>query len=155
MAFIPKDAQWYVADLVEEIRVTGRKRQTVWINTVLIRADSPAEAHKEALKLGKGGETKYKNLNGQSVHCRFRGIFELNVIQDQLGHGCEIFYRSKPSMTEKGIKRLVRPKSDFAVFRPIKPQNKQNHFPARIAAELEKRRKAEPVRPANAAKRRG
>jgi len=143
MAYIPKDAQWYVADLVEEIRVTGRKRQTVWINTILIRAGSPSKAYKKALKFGKDGETKYKNLYGQMVHCRFRGIAELNIIHDELGDGCEIFYRSKPSMTEKGIQRLVGQKSDFAVFRPIEPQNKKNHFPANIAVNLAKKRKAE------------
>lgn len=141
MAYIPKNAQWYVADLVEEIHVTGRKRQTAWINTVLIRADSPAEAHKKAMEVGKSGETKYKSMNGQTVRCRFRGIHELNVIHEKLEHGCEIFFRSKPSMTEKGIKRLVGPKQDLAVFRDITPQNINAHFPAHIATELDKRRK--------------
>jgi hypothetical protein len=51
-------------------------------------------------------------------------------------------------MTEKGIKKLIRPKSDFAVFRAIKPQSMRAHFPARIATELEKRQQSKPARPA-------
>ena len=151
MAFIPPDAEWYVADLVEEIHVTGRKRQTVYINTVLIRADSPEEAYKKAFKMGKEGKTNYKNLNGETFHCRFRGISELNVIHDELGDGCEISYRSKPSMTENGIKKLVSSKSNLAVFRAIKPKNMKNHFPASIAIALNKRLKGpnQSVKPIN------
>lgn len=50
-AFNPKDAKWYLADLVVVIRVGQRKRVTVHVNTVLVRANTPGEAFKKAVEL--------------------------------------------------------------------------------------------------------
>jgi len=140
MAFIPSDAEWYVADLVEEIHVTGRKRQTVYINTVLIRAASPDEAFKKATRIGKKSNTKYKNTYGELVVCRFHGVRELNVIHEPLEDGCEIFFRSKPNMTQEGIKRMVSKRADLAVFRVTRATTRGRSFPKSIADELKKRK---------------
>jgi hypothetical protein len=53
MAFIPKDAIWYIADILEEIRVSGYKSSSLHINTILIRASSPEDAYKKANAIGK------------------------------------------------------------------------------------------------------
>src|SRR6202521_1398870 len=92
MGFIPKDAKWYLADIVEEIRVEGDRRNVVHTNLALVRADSPDEAYAKAIALGKRGNTKYKNPEGKMVTIRFRGLKELNVIHDELEHGCEITF---------------------------------------------------------------
>lgn len=139
MAFIPPDAKWYAADLVEEIRVPGRRRNHVWINTVLIRADSPQEAYDKALQLGRNGNTSYKNIYGAKVICKFRGIRELNVIHDALEHGCELFFRSK-SLTEKGIRRQISKKQDLGVFQAIRRMKGwKNMYPKNISDELNRR----------------
>jgi hypothetical protein len=109
MGFIPKNAKWYLADLVEEIRVAGERRNVVHTNRTLIRADSPEEAHKKAVALGKGGDTKYKNLAGKTVTIRFRGIRELDVIHDELEHGAEIAFNRNI-----GGKREKDPRLDTA-----------------------------------------
>src|SRR5580765_1915286 len=44
MAHVPKDAEWFLADLVQEIRVAGRRRNVVHVNHVIIHARSPEEA---------------------------------------------------------------------------------------------------------------
>jgi hypothetical protein len=43
MAFIPKAAIWYIAQVVLEITVEGETRNVVHIDYMLIRADSPEE----------------------------------------------------------------------------------------------------------------
>jgi len=53
MGFIPKDAKWYLADIVEEIRVQGNRRNVVHTNLILVRADSADEEYKDAIALGK------------------------------------------------------------------------------------------------------
>ena len=139
MAFIPPNAKWYVADLVEEIRVPGRRRNHVWINTVLIRADSPEEAYRKSLQLGRDGNTSYKNISGQKVVCKFRGIKQLNVIHDSLEHGCELFFRSK-LLAEDGIKRQVSKKQSLAVFQTLRRMRAwKTFFPKKIADKLTKR----------------
>jgi hypothetical protein len=140
MAFIPKGAFWFIADVVEELHVAGRKRQTVYINTFLIKASSPEDAYTKSLKIGREANTSYKNMYGEMVNCRFRGLLNLNVIHEKLGHGCEFFYRSKPRLTLKGIRRLITKKNELGVFADIRRKNKRL-FPKWIAEELARRRK--------------
>lgn len=128
MAFIPKGSLWYIADVVEELHVVGRKRQTVFINTFLIKASSPEEAYTQSLKVGRNANVSYKNMYGEKVDCRFRGLLNLNVIHEELGHGCELFYRTKPRLTPKGIQRLITKKNDLGVFVDI-PPIKKTAFP--------------------------
>ena len=140
MAFIPKGAFWYIASVVEELHVAGRKRQTVFINTFLIKASSPEEAYARSLKVGRDANVSYKNMYGEKVDCRFRGLLDLNVIHEELGDGCELFYRTKPRLTPQGIRRLITKKNELAAFADI-PQKNQRHFPKKIAEELSRRRK--------------
>ena len=51
--WIPKDMEWFLADMVQELKVADAEDSTVWINTHLIRAGSPDEALEKALNLGK------------------------------------------------------------------------------------------------------
>ncbi len=92
MGYIPRDAKWYVADLVVSISVGRRKKVTVHVNTVLIRADSPAEAHEKAHALGQQHEARYPNEKGEAVRLEFLGLGELNVIHDGLEDGCELYW---------------------------------------------------------------
>jgi hypothetical protein len=150
MAFIPNDAEWYVADLIEEIRVAGRRRNTVWINTVLIEANSPEDAYRKSLEVGRSGNTSYKNVYGERVSCKFRGIFQLNVIYEELKHGCELFFRSKPPLAESGIKRLLRKKQDLAVFSDFRPHTNKRLISKRVADELKRRLKNKKSKPESA-----
>jgi hypothetical protein len=73
MSFIPKNANWYLADIVEEIRVGGDRKNVVHTNQVLVRADSPEEAYKNAIALGKRGNTKYWNPKREDSHDQIPG----------------------------------------------------------------------------------
>jgi hypothetical protein len=120
MAYVPKDAEWFLAEMVQEIRVAGCKRNIVHQNFVIIHARTPEAAYIRACKLGKSGDTSYINENGKRVITRFRGLRSLDVIYDPLEDGCEIMFIEKLGVTEKGIKKLVRLKRDLEVFLPIR-----------------------------------
>ncbi|MGB8988710.1 MAG: DUF4288 domain-containing protein [Candidatus Sulfotelmatobacter sp.] len=139
MGFIPKNAKWYLADLVEEIRVEGERRNVVHTNCTLIRADSPEEAHKKAITLGKRGNTDYKNPEGKTVRIRFRGLKDLNVIHDELDHGAEISFSRDVAVGEKIIKSWIRPKRRLGVFAPIQPSKGPDYASAEVIEEVYER----------------
>ncbi len=139
MGFIPKDAKWYVADIVEEIRVEGDRRNVVHRNLVLVRADAPDEAYEKAVALGKKGNTRYKNAEGKMVTIRFRGLRDLNVIHDELEHGAEIIFDRDIAVSEKKIKSWILPKRRLGVFAPIRPHGGPDYGSAEIIQEVYKR----------------
>lgn len=120
MAYVPKDAEWFLAEIVLEIRVAGCTRNIVHQNFVIIHARSPEAAYIRACGLGKSGNTSYINEKGKRVTIRFRGLRNLDVIYDSLEDGCEIMYTERLGVTEKGITKLVRAKRDLEVFLPIR-----------------------------------
>lgn len=120
MAYIPKDAEWFLAEHVEEIRVQGRRANVVHVNYVLVKARTPPEAYRKAIDLGKAGNQTYKNSAGRRVTIRFVGLRGLDVIQDSLGHGCEIMYSQKLGVTKSRLRRMVRKKHELEAFLPVR-----------------------------------
>ena len=139
MAFIPKDAKWYLAWLVEEIIVEDDPRNVVHTNLMLVRADSPDEAYEKAISLGKEAEISHENPEGKSVIHVFRGIKDLNVIHDELEHGAELNYEEGIGISNEEIERMLLPKERLTVFRPDEETENPNYMPKDIAEELEKR----------------
>jgi hypothetical protein len=116
MGFIPRNAKWYLAEIVEEIRVESSQQNVAHTNRTLIRADSLEEAHEKALALGRRGNTIYKNPRGKAVTIRFRGLKDLNVIHDELEHGAQISFSRDVAVSEKEIKSWIPPKQRLGVF---------------------------------------
>jgi hypothetical protein len=123
MAYIPPDAKWYLAHIVEQITVEGDPRYVVHTNMVLVRADSPDEAFAKAEELGKAGEISYENPDGKQVAITYRGLWDLNVIHNALEHGAEIGFDEDIETDEAAIDRYVSPKSELGVFEPIQPSH--------------------------------
>jgi len=119
MGYVPPNAQWYVAELVEETRVEGDVRNVVHKNLVLIRADSPEDAYEKALFLGRESQICYENPDGKQVYVSFRGLGELNVIHDQLDHGAELLYEQHINVPNEQIQKWVLPREQLAIFRAI------------------------------------
>jgi hypothetical protein len=119
MGYIPEDAKWYLAEIVEKITVEGDPRNVVHTNLVLVRADSPEEACQKATELGTAGETSFENPDGRRVTFRFRGLRDLNVIYDDLEHGAELSFSETIDMNDSAIAEWVTPKERLGVFRPI------------------------------------
>ncbi len=139
MAFIPKDAKWYLAWLVEEITVEGEPRNIVHTNLMLVRADSPDEAYERAIEIGKQSDMAYENPDGKTVSCAFRGIRDMNVIHEALEHGAELNYEEKLGLSNDDIERMLRPKEHLTIFCPDDNSPKPNYIAKEIAEELEKR----------------
>lgn len=140
MAYVPDNAEWFLAEIVQEIRVAGSKRNIVHINSVIVHARSPQAAYVRAMDMGKRGNTSFVNERGKQVTIRFRGLRNLDVIYDALEDGCEITYAEKLGVTEKGIRRLVRPKEQLEVFMPIRGRRGRPNFSSKeIMDEVGKR----------------
>ena len=118
MGYIPADAKWYLAEIVEEVRIEGEIENIVHTNMVLVRADSPEEAYERAIRLGKEGEMTYTNPENKTVHTIYRGLRDLNVIHGDLEHGTELIYSKQTDMSESDLARWISRKEDLGVFRP-------------------------------------
>lgn len=118
MAYIPADAKWYLAEIVEEFRIESEPENVVHTNTVLVRADSPEEAYEKAIALGKSGEMTYTNSDGKIVQVYFRGLRDLNVIHGELQHGTELIYDKQIGMSESDLTRWISAKNDLGIFKP-------------------------------------
>ncbi len=118
MVYIPKDAKWYVAELVMECRIDGESRNVVHINIVLVRADSPKDAFEKAEQLCREGEHSSLNLTNQKIIWSYHGLRDLNVIHDELEHGAELMFEEKTDVSEDAIQNMITAKSQLNIFRP-------------------------------------
>src|SRR5665213_1272106 len=123
MGYIPADAKWYLAEIVQEIRIEDEVENVVYTNMILVRADSPEEAYERAMALGKQSEITYTNTEKKTVHTIFRGLRDLNVIHGELEHGTELIYSEETGMSESELVRWIPRKEDLGVFRPRDTSN--------------------------------
>jgi hypothetical protein len=138
MAFVPRDAEWYIAEIVQRITVQGDRRTVVHVNVCLVRARDPDEAHAKAIALGKGGETAYVNPRGRRVEIAFLGLRDLNVVHEPLEDGAEILFEEHVGLDRRAIRRLVRERDELAVFRPIRRSRGPDYGAADVMAEVER-----------------
>jgi hypothetical protein len=146
MAYVPKDAEWFLAQLVEEFRVQGHNRSAVHINYVLIRARTPVEAYQKAVGLGRQANQTWRNPEGTQVRHRFLGLRDLDVIHDPLEHGCEIMFVERLGVTNEGLRKLVRKRSELEAFLPIRSRRGRPDYSSKDILDLAARKlKAEPT----------
>jgi hypothetical protein len=150
MAYIPENAEWYVAEVVEEITVEGDARNVVHKNLILIHAHSPEEAYDRTIEFGKQSETAYQNPAEKDVVIRFRGIRKLSVVHDDLEHGAELGYTEEVSVPEDKIAELVKSKEQLSVFSEIEPSSGPDYSSKEIVEEAyELMRRSRPLEPEN------
>jgi hypothetical protein len=137
MGFIPKDARWYLADVVLEHRIDGDAQNVVQVNTHLVEAGSPDEAYEKATALGRAGEHEYENTERRLVRVVFRGLRELNVIHEPLEDGAELMYTEHVGVPEEQLRAWIFPKERLGVFAPIEPKNGPNYMPESVMQMLE------------------
>jgi hypothetical protein len=121
MGYIPKNAKWYLAEIVQQITVEGDPRNVLHTSLVLVRADSPEDAYQKAMGLGTAGEQSYENIEGKRVTFRFRGLHDLSVIFGEPEHGAELIYSENMDLDESAIQEWVTPKEELGIFLPIPP----------------------------------
>ncbi|PSM30698.1 DUF4288 domain-containing protein [Haliangium sp. UPWRP_2] len=138
MSHIPKDASWYIAELIERVSVAGDPRLVVHRNLRLIRADSPEAAYTKALALGSEGETTYLNPAGQQVSIEFLGLADLSVIYDPLEDGAEIAYTRYIVGSRQESEQFVRNRNDLTVFAQVPPADGPDYSAKDVVAMLNK-----------------
>ena len=138
MAFIPRDAVWYIAQVVLEIIVEGEPQNLVHINYLLVRADSPEQAYGKALRLGAEHKTSYLNPANKMVRVYFRGLRNLTVLHEGLDDGAEILYGEKVGIGQEAVEALIRPKEALSVFKPIQRSSGPDYASAEIQREARK-----------------
>jgi hypothetical protein len=137
MAYIPKDARWYLADLVMECIVKGDPRNVVHVNRHLIEARSPEQAYRKALLLGRKSEQRFTNTDGRNVRFVFRGLRNLDVIHEALEDGAELAYEELTDLPAAELAKCLRSKNQLAVFsrRRVK-RNIPNYMPRSVMRSL-------------------
>jgi Domain of unknown function (DUF4288) len=146
MAHIPRNAEWYVAEIINEIVVEGDVRNVVHKNLTLVHASSPDEAYDRAVELGQQGISEYQNPAGKKVVIRFRGLGALNVVYDPIEHGAELRYTEDISVPEQKITELVRAKEQLSVFKEIEPTRGPDYSSMEIVDETYQLMGREPER---------
>jgi hypothetical protein len=139
MGSVPKDAEWYLAEIVEELTVADDPRNVVWRNLILIHANSPDDAYEQALSLGRSGDTEYLNPAGKLVTSRFRGLSFLDVIHDPLEHGAELMFQSNVGITPDNLQKLLLSKEELPLFRPITRLDGPDVASGEVVHEIEER----------------
>lgn len=108
---------WYVAEILMEITVSGASRNVVHQNLVLLRASTPEEAYTKAAVLGNQGEVSYQNPKGQSVAHKFRGITKLDrTVDDFLEDGAELCFEEHIGISQSEIDRRIPVKESLGAF---------------------------------------
>ncbi len=118
MAYNSERAKWYLAEIVTEMKMAGEHENVVHNNLILIRASSAEEAYEKAMARGRDMGDTYQSPEGETVTIFFRGLSDLNVIQDELEDGAEIAYEEMLDLSEEDIKEMLQSKDDLGVFQP-------------------------------------
>lgn len=128
MAYNSGRAKWYLAEIVTETRMTGEHENVVHNNLILIRASSAEEAYDKTMAHGREMEDTYQSPEGETVTVLFRGLSDLNVIQDELEDGSEIAYEEMLDMSEEDIQEMLQPRDELGVFQPEEPGSEEHNY---------------------------
>lgn len=128
---------WYLADMVVQFDVQDDPRGVVHVNTCLIEAESPEEAHDKALRLGRDAESEYENPSGRRVRQRFLGLRELSEIHETLEDGAEIAFHERIGVSDLEARRMVVKKEQLSVFQSVAPSGGPDYAPADIMAKVD------------------
>ena len=112
--------KWFLADIVETITIQGMKTQSIWINTYLIRADTPAIAYQKAIVIGNSLNIKFNNSRGQTVKYKFIGLHDILPIYEPLKDGAEIAFEEYKIINPSSINKFITPRNELTVFKDYK-----------------------------------
>jgi hypothetical protein len=121
--------EWFRADLIQQFSFANGDNPLVWVNQVLIRADSLELAYTKALAHGELYNETFTNSDGELVTVRFRGLEDLYLIYDKLEDGAELLYTEYDDLTEEDIEKMITPKEKLAAFEAHDPATPQPKLP--------------------------
>jgi hypothetical protein len=83
MSDSPENARWFIAELIEELILSGNVRNVVHRKTRVIFADSHQDAFEKALALSTEHETSYINQKHDAPQTRYWCFHELNLMSEE------------------------------------------------------------------------
>ncbi|MCQ3928879.1 MAG: hypothetical protein DPW16_00340 [Chloroflexi bacterium] len=105
--WIPKNAKWYIAEIIKSVGQNENGLFIVYRCMILIKAALPNEAYEKAMEFGK-------SLNTDTT--RFWGIRMAYVVHGPLEHGEEMVFAREEDVSEEEIQQMICPKEHLAVF---------------------------------------
>jgi hypothetical protein len=121
--------EWFRADLIQQFDFANGDNPLVWVNEILIQADSLDKAYEKALSYGARYNETYTNADGGLVTVRFRGLKHLYLIYDKLEDGAQLLYSEYDDLTEADIAAMITPKEQSAAFEAPDPDSPQSTIP--------------------------
>jgi len=120
---------WYIVEIIEKCEPVLRnesqdlRRVLTYGNHHLIKAKSPKEAYRKAVKLGKENEYKFINTHQVEMEWIFVGIGDLlPIYEENIEDGCELMWANYGNISNRRANRLVYTESELVDN--IKPKNR-------------------------------
>jgi hypothetical protein len=107
---------WYLAGLIQDLRVASDALGLVNVNWILINTSDAEEAYTKALEFGSNLNYDDRNADGEIVESRFKGLKDLLHIYDPLEDGCEIFFDEYDNKSIGDVERMAASKEPLTVF---------------------------------------
>ena len=101
--WVPKDMEWFIADLIQEFTFANGDGPLVWVNQILIRANSLEEAYENSLARGAVYNSSYLNSDGVQVTERFRGLRDFRRFTTSWRMGLKSFISSMTILMRHGL----------------------------------------------------
>jgi hypothetical protein len=102
---------------------------SIYVNTILVKANSVEEAYEKALGFGEVYNHSFTNTDQEEVKVSFRGLRDLYLIYDKLEDGAELIYEEYEEITEEQIAAMVTPKEKLRVFEMHGPEKSERSTP--------------------------
>lgn len=112
---------WYLADVVTEVKTEGEAASVVHFDLHLIRAESAAEAYEKALRIGGEKTRQYLRLDGKVLEFIFRGLNDLVAVDEDFTDGARLLFRTQPEMTDDEIRQVVTPREYLRAIQAEEP----------------------------------
>jgi hypothetical protein len=124
----PREMEWFLAELIQQFTFLDGSH-LVWVNMILINANSVEQAYEKAMKLGEAYNYSFTNPDQEEVKMSFRGLRDLYLIYEKLEDGAELLYADYEEITEEEIAAMVTPKEKLAAFEMHGPEQAQTVTP--------------------------
>lgn len=114
---ILSSSDWYVAEIVMEVKTEGESLSVINVKYVLIHANSPEDAFDEAEEIGKSNEDSYIGPGDQKITWIYHGLRDLSAVYEDLENGSELLIEEEASVSLEEIREVVAEKMQLNVFK--------------------------------------
>lgn len=122
-----ENGEWFIVEIIEKCEPVNRdekqdlRRVTTWGNYHLIKAKSPDEAYRKAVKIGKEHAYKFINTDKLEMEWTFVGIGELiPIYEEYIEDGAEIMWKDYGLISNRRTEGFAKSKKELLENLPLK-----------------------------------